>query len=317
MWLCVGVIGTFWGLTSSCAKDDTALPVGDGSTFVDHTLSDTTTSCDQLMPRECREGVATAQCKSAQRAPRVFCSSGESGRCVWVSDGCPTGEYTHAIGENCGCSEATCPPTGVIASFYYNYGTSPWTDTSPAMAMSVSFDVDTNSEELNQAACQGPGAEDCVRPSICCSEITGIPGGEAVKLRTIKQLWDTLAIWIVVDGLHAGWHLLLEVDPGETSPVARVCRIPFTDSIHCGKAGVGRECFGHSPGCTWDLECHVPKWAHRERQFSLKRPLPWLVYGVKTGASRFARVLCIGHSCIHACRCSGAIPPTVRLSAEL
>ena len=226
----------FLGGAIGCSDDASGVPRadagGDGAADA--------RSCLASASRTCVEGVAFVDCAGVV-APEVFCGGGEAGRCVWVSDGCPIGDYTHRVGSSCSCGDTGCPPSGTISSFFYGFGTAPWSRQDPAMNIAVSIDENVNGANDDSIQCGGAGAADCSKPTICCAMTTG-PGGGPVTLQTTKQLWDTFALRVGAKGTLAGWQLLLEVDLDASPPAARACRVPFTDNPNCGDSSSEREC---------------------------------------------------------------------------
>lgn len=207
--------------------------------------------CASDPTRSCLEGAAFVACTGRARsnAPAVLCSSGEAGRCVWISDGCPFGDYLHRVGPDCACTADSCPPVGTIASFAYGFGPEPWTRETPALDVTVTVDAQANATSSDAISCSGAGATDCSKSMLCC-ETTPAPGAGPVVRQTSKALRDTLALSIQPRQAFAGWRLLIEVDGiagssgGGAGPRARICRLPFTDSVHCGDIGAERECAG-------------------------------------------------------------------------
>jgi hypothetical protein len=189
----------------------------------------------------CREGVAFVDCGAG--TPQRFCTAGETARCAWISDGCPYGDYHEPIGSSCTChaaDPASCPNTGVVASFDHAFGTLPWTSTDPALALTVQVDASINAPGEFAVNCSGAGATSCAKATICCQETTG-PGPTPITVAARRELRDTFALWIHPGNkVFAGWQLLLEIDL--QSERARACRLPFTDNPRCGEPGDGRSC---------------------------------------------------------------------------
>lgn len=109
------------------------------------------------------------------------------------------------------------------------------------MNVAVSVDPNANAAGSDALTCQGTGAASCSKPTICCAATTG-PGAGPVERQAVKELRGTFALRISAKGALAGWQLLIEVDHQATPPAARVCRIPYTDSLQCGDIGADREC---------------------------------------------------------------------------
>lgn len=175
--------------------------------------------------------------------PRRHCSAGETARCVWVSDGCPYGDYREPIASDCAChaaDPASCPNPGAVASFDHAFGTQAWTGSDPPLTLAVKVDASVNAPGDLALSCSGAGATDCAKPTICCTETTG-PGPTPIAPTTRRELRDTFALWVHPGNkVFAGWQLLLEVDL--VGGKARACRLPFTDAPKCGKPGDGRSC---------------------------------------------------------------------------
>ncbi len=229
-WL-AGILGM--AMMIGCHSDGAAIPSADeGAVSVDGGAS-----CSDAAGRSCREGAVFVDCGKGPGA--VFCSSGQAGRCVWTSDGCPFGPYQLRIGPSCDCA-GDCPPVGTLASLFYGYGTTPWSLTYPATSVAVSFDPAVNSGGLNSVACTRTRSASCAKPSICCENTTG-PGAGPVLRTEARAFTDTFSIRVGIKGVFAGWSLLIEVDPD--AETARACRVPFTDNVpQCGTVGEAHEC---------------------------------------------------------------------------
>ncbi|MCA9671426.1 MAG: hypothetical protein KC503_37775 [Myxococcales bacterium] len=172
-----------------------------------------------LSSAQCFVGESFAECPGTQAAPRAYC--GMFG-CRWVSTGCPLKEHPTPLASDCRCNGTYCPgelsPT--MSSFYLAWGNKPWTRTR-ATNVRVTWNASTTS----------PPAISCSKCEGSCSAQYGLCAGAHVKVS--RSALSTKTVRLLATGLLAGWYLSLELDFDATPPVARACRLQFTDVHDC------------------------------------------------------------------------------------
>ena len=208
------------------------------TSLIDSGVADVEPSqCASPNEQTCVVGTMFADCGSG--SPAVWCSSGEAGRCVWVSNGCPARDFVHrGYPDECRCADNDCPPS--LTHFFYAFGAEPWLRNS-FTNVQVEVDVTANPENSIGASCFGAVSLDCSRPSICCTETVG-PGGGPVVLISSQTQFDTHVLSVRAANAFAGWELILEIDHGVDPLTGRICRVPYSDNPTCIYDGVAREC---------------------------------------------------------------------------
>ena len=167
---------------------------------------------------DCLIGAAFADCPGPG-SPAAFCSL--SGRCIWVSNGCPLADWKRPFPPDC----ETSPSDPVelfpsMASFIFAYGNKPWTR---SRSMSLTVRVDSALQVPAPAISCAPCTGQCDTPKTPCG---------TTNSRVMRTSPGTLLIHYLTDAF-AGWYLLIEVDPTSSPIAARACRMQFTDAITC------------------------------------------------------------------------------------
>jgi len=242
------VIGLIAG--AACAGQDpsTTHPTADGPGLAEageanhpgHTCPDPGGPPSEIST--CFLGAAFAACPGEGAPPAAYCSSAAR-RCLWSSNGCPFGEYTIPIGPACTCVGQPCPSMfeTVLYRFVMEHGSAPW----------------TRDREMNVQVSLDPALAP-TETAVTCSGCTGacIAGDNpcgATNLMALKETPGTLVVEVMTAGGLWGWRLAIEADMAATKPVARICRLPFSDALSCEQGTVvsaasGEVTFNQDPG---------------------------------------------------------------------
>ena len=164
---------------------------------------------------QCYLGVAFADCPGSA-APELHCNETA---CRWFA-GCVPAGAGPAFGTDCACQGTGCPQGNVARLFVTGRGTDPWTrERDLVVTVAEVQGVGSSTPVLTCTGCGGS----CALGDNPCSTGPAVlresPGTEVVVFHTNGGLW--------------GWWLELELDLERTPPMARICRIPFSDMIAC------------------------------------------------------------------------------------
>ncbi len=166
----------------------------------------------------CLLGEAFVECEGeGEGEPRLLCTAATE--CVWVSNGCPFGEFQHPAP---GCSQendATMEEARMFG-FTSDWGLRPW-DRARAMNLAVLVDP--------ALPARGPAVTCSACGDMC---LTGNPCDREVDMRRRFPGTLVLDLW-PVGPLHAWWYILMEIDAPRGK--ARVLRLSRSDVIACGE----------------------------------------------------------------------------------
>lgn len=188
------------------------------------------------LDRPCFFGATFADCGKNQdpsQQPLLYCSTHEP-RCVWVSDGCPMGNYRLPFGDGeCWCVAPDCNvgERGLQYFFTY-YGKEPWTRERGLVIPVVTNAGNPPKPAMPPVTCQNLNTNAWKEPGVCDK-----PG--PLKVTTYDTTVFRLQAYL---GIGHGWLLEIEVDeggpssapPGGPSTLARICRLYGTDFFSCG-----------------------------------------------------------------------------------
>jgi hypothetical protein len=214
----------------------------------------------------CTVGGLHAECSQGEQQPAAYChreyDEGLS-PCLWVSNGCPYGNYAVAlksIGRGCTCSHPTCP-SGVIHSadrFFHSFGTDPW-DNSREMNVAARF---VGLEQKNPAF----GCTKCQAAK--CHEVVSLCHSDTSYLRVARHENATLQVWLVAHLSIITNGLYIEVD--QAAGAARACAVHSADVFGCATGSIPY--CAQSGSVTIGSEAPVADWDNTPVELDLTFP---------------------------------------------
>jgi hypothetical protein len=208
---------------------DTAVAIDESVAFDFGDGSGLPRSCG---PREraCYFGAAFADCGESSdpaQPPLIYCSQTDVEKCVWVSDGCPAGDYVLPFGDgsSCWCVAPGCTyAEGGLPWLFSLYGNEPWTrERGLNVEVKVSDGTPPSAQHELQLSCANLVGYDWTQNNPC-----------EMGARLSVRRYDTTVFRIApLDAGLSGWLAEVEVDSGKSPMLARICRLGYTDYITC------------------------------------------------------------------------------------
>lgn len=177
--------------------------------------NDSGISCLPQLLSSCFIGSSYADCSGVNN-PKLYCSSS---KCLWISNGCPVIGMDALIDKQCKCLSGNCPSSNIPMLFFMRRGKKFWT---VERDLNIKVNLSSNIQRVNLSLhCQGC-TNNCIVGDNPCK----------LKYSLSKDFPGTYILEIGTNGGLYGWRLEIEID-FRTSPIARICRVPFSDSISC------------------------------------------------------------------------------------